>query len=213
MHQHVPLLVQDLMPYLGSYGYWAVFGAILLEDFGMPARGETMLISGSLLAALGHFNIAWDFLLAFVGAVIGDNIGFAIGRFGGRRAALRFGSYVFLTEKRLGRAERFFDLHGGKVVTVARFIEGFRQLNGIVAGTSGMGWKKFLAFNALGAFLWIGFWGSAAYFLGDRIGGILATFKHYEVYVIVGVGVILVLLLVRFLIRRRHKKQTTDCEA
>ncbi len=86
-------------------------------------------------------------------AVIGDNIGFVVGHFGGRPLAERFGRYVFLTPQRLDRAEAFFDRHGGKVVTIARFIDGLRQVNGLLAGIAGMHWLNFLGYNALGAAL------------------------------------------------------------
>ena len=103
-------------------------------------------------------NIAVVFVVAVLGAIIGDNIGFAIGHFGGRPLAERFGRYILLTPERLDRAEGFFNRHGGKVVTVARFIEGLRQINGLLAGIAGMHWLKFLGYNALGAVLWVGTW-------------------------------------------------------
>ncbi len=208
--QHVPRLIRDLVPYLDQYGYFAVFGAILLEDFGVPMPGETMLIADSVVASLGRLFIVWVLLIAFLGAVVGDNIGYAIGYFGGRRVVLRFGRYVFLTEERLNRAEKFFERHGGKVVTVARFIEGFRQLNGIVAGTSRMKWRRFLAFNALGAALWVGVWGSAGYFLGSNIGAAFSLFKRFELYFLAGLGIVLALLLIRYLLRRSRRNRNPD---
>lgn len=205
MQQHLPQIVGDLAPFLDRFGYWAVFGSIFFEDFGVPLPGETMLIAGSFFAALGHFGIGWVVLLAFVGAVAGDNVGYAIGRFGGRGLVLRFGRYVFLNEERLGRAEAFFGRHGGKVVTVARFVEGFRQLNGIVAGVSRMAWWRFLIFNALGAALWVGVWGSVGYFFGNRLGVIVPVFKRYELYFIVGVVVLIALALAYHLLLKRRK--------
>ena len=95
-------------------------------------------------------------LLGFLGAVVGDNIGFALGRFGGRKLIERWGRYILLTPERLDRATAFFERHGGKVIVIARFVEGLRQANGIIAGTTGMHWARFLAFNALGAALWVG---------------------------------------------------------
>jgi membrane protein DedA with SNARE-associated domain len=124
----------------------------------VPAPGETLLIASAAYAGLsGNLSIWLVVLLTLVSAVMGDNIGFAIGRFGGRRLALKFGRYVLITEKRLDRAEEFFDRHGKKVVLFARFVEGLRHLNSIVAGALDMRWQRFLAFNALGAALWVGF--------------------------------------------------------
>src|SRR5260370_4081178 len=130
----------------------------MIEDFGVPVPGETILIAGAIYAGAGRLNIVAVGVVGFVAAIIGDNIGFAIGHFGGRALALRYGKYVFLTEERLDRAERFFDQHGGQVITIARFIEGLRQANGIIAGISGMHWRRFLAFNALRAALWGATW-------------------------------------------------------
>lgn len=88
----------------------------------------------------------------------GDNIGFAIGHYGGRALVLRWGRYVRLTGERLDKAQIFFQRHGAWIITAARFIEVLRQANGIVAGTAGLRWRRFLAFNALGAVLWVGTW-------------------------------------------------------
>jgi membrane protein DedA with SNARE-associated domain len=154
-------------PYIHQYGYWAVFFSIFLEDFGLPLPGETVLIICSLFAILGKLNLIYVGILGFLGAVSGDNAGFLIGHFGGRKLVLKWGKYVFLTEKRLNRFESFFTRHGGIIVTVARFIQGLRQFNGIIAGISKMKWKKFILFNLIGAGLWVGLWVGAAYFLNN----------------------------------------------
>jgi membrane protein DedA with SNARE-associated domain len=155
-------------PYLDHYGYWALFGAILLEDFGLPVPGETMLIASALMASQGEMHIVSVLLIGCVAAVTGDNIGYAIGRFGGRKLVLRHGRYVLITGERLQKAEGFFRRYGGAVVVVARFLAGLRQLNGIVAGTVMMRWWRFLAYNMLGAALWVSFWGMLFYELGER---------------------------------------------
>jgi membrane protein DedA with SNARE-associated domain len=146
-------------PYLDHYGYWALFGAILLENFGLPVPGETLLIASALLASQGKMHIVPLLVTACIAAITGDNIGYAIGRFGGRRLVFRYGRYVLITEERLQKAEGFFRRYGGVVVAVARFLAGLRQLNGIVAGTVKMRWRRFLVYNMLGAALWVAFWG------------------------------------------------------
>src|SRR5208337_2780052 len=102
-------LLRTLEPYLNHYGYLAVFAAIFLEDFGVPMPGETLLIAGALLASQGSFNIYVLAVTALCAATLGDNVGYAIGRFGGRRLVLRYGKYALLTPARLMRAERFFE--------------------------------------------------------------------------------------------------------
>jgi membrane protein DedA with SNARE-associated domain len=196
--------LQMANPYIEHYGPWAVFIALLLEDFGLPVPGEAMLIAGAIFAALGDFHIEWVLLLGLLGAVIGDNMGYAIGYFGGRRVAVRYGRYIFLTESRLRRLEGFFDRHGGKVVAAARFIDGLRQFNGLIAGVSRMRWSRFLMFNILGAAIWVGFWGGAAYFFGSELGLMFRWFKRLEVYLLGGLALVIVFLVVRYLLRRNR---------
>lgn len=186
-------------PYLDHYGYWALFGAILLEDFGLPVPGETMLIASALLASQGEMHIVPLLLIACVAAVSGDNIGYAIGRFGGRRLVLRYGRYALITEERLNKAEGFFRRYGGAVVVMARFLAGLRQLNGIVAGTVKMSWRRFLAYNMLGAVLWVGFWGMLFYELGEKAARLGAGINKVEFLLIFGVVTALVILVVHLL--------------
>ena len=165
----LPGFLNSLAGPLNHYGLWAVLLFVLIEDFGIPVPGETILIAASVYAGVGRLNVVLVAVVAFAAAVAGDNIGFAIGHFGGRALALRWGRYVFLTEARLDKAEAFFNRHGAWIITVARFIEGLRQANGIIAGTTGMRWLRFLAFNALGAALWVGTWVSVGYLAGSHI--------------------------------------------
>ena len=145
-----------MIPYLEHYGYWVFFFGILLENFGLPTPGETLLVIGVILAAKGSFKIVWIIILGFISAVIGDNIGYAIGYFGGRRLCLKYEKFLFLDEKRLHKLEIFFKRYGSRVVTVARFIGGLRQFNGIIAGISKMKWRRFLFYNTIGAVVWAG---------------------------------------------------------
>src|SRR6266496_661303 len=101
----LPGFLNALAPTLQHYGLWAIGLLITLEDFGIPVPGETILLAGSIYAGAGRLKIVAVGLVGFVAAIIGDNIGFAIGHFGGRRLALRWGKYVFLTEERLDKAE------------------------------------------------------------------------------------------------------------
>src|SRR5436309_15865096 len=147
---HLPGVLHSLEPTLNSYGYLAFGGLVLLEDFGVPVPGETLLILGAVYAGAGRLNIFLVALIGFVGAVAGDNIGFAIGHFGGRRLVERYGRYIFLTPERLDRATSFFARHGGKVIIVARFVEGLRLANVIVAGTRRMPWSRIGVCQSIG---------------------------------------------------------------
>jgi membrane protein DedA with SNARE-associated domain len=174
----------------------------MVEDFGIPVPGETILIAGAVYAGAGRLNVVAVGVAAFIAAIIGDNIGFAIGHFGGRALALRWGKYVFLTEERLNKAEAFFDRRGAIVITFARFVEGLRQANGIIAGITGMHWLRFLIFNAIGAALWVGTWVSLGYLAGDHITTIYHYITVYSYYVLIALAV-LVVGYVAWRLRRR----------
>ncbi|HVS58557.1 MAG TPA: DedA family protein [Candidatus Saccharimonadales bacterium] len=198
-----PSFITALAPTIDHYGYVAVGGLIMLEDFGVPAPGETILIAAAVFAGIGELNIFLVILVALAGAIIGDNIGFAIGDFGGRPLVERFGKYVFLTKKRLDEAEAFFNRNGGRVVVVARFIEGLRQLNGIIAGISEMKWLRFIMFNTIGAGLWVGLWSMVGYFGGSHID----TFVKYGLYFTIAAGTAIVGYIIYRIIK--HKRQNS----
>jgi membrane protein DedA with SNARE-associated domain len=205
---HLPGVLHTLEPTLDNYGYLAVGGLVLLEDFGVPVPGETILIMGAVYAGAGRLNILLVGLIAFLAALVGDNIGFAIGHFGGRPLVERFGRYILLTPERLDKATGFFERHGGKIVTIARFVEGLRQANGIIAGVTGMHWAKFLAFNALGAALWVAVWTSVGYFSGSHIDTIYNTATRYDTYLAIAVGV----LILAYIARRLHKRRASSAD-
>lgn len=205
----LPGFLNALSGTLQHYGLWAIGLLITLEDFGVPVPGETILIAGAIYAGVGRLNIVALGAVAFVAAVTGDNIGFAIGHFGGRALALRFGRYVFLTEERLDKAERFFDRRGSIVITFARFVEGLRQANGIIAGITGMHWLRFLVFNAIGAALWVGTWVTIGYFAGSNITTVYHYITLYSYYVLAG----LVVLIVGYIVWRRRRRRRAAASA
>ncbi|MGA5039672.1 DedA family protein [Streptomyces capoamus] len=206
MSPPLPGPLAHLAPLLGHYGYWAVGAVIFVEDFGIPAPGETILLAAGVYAGAGRLNVVAVGIIAFVAAVAGDNIGYLIGRSGGRAFVHRWGKYVFLTPKRFEAAEQFFARHGGKIVTVARFVEGLRQANGIIAGTTGMPWRRFLAFNALGAALWVGLWTTLACLAGSHITAVYDGISRYQPYVLLAVGLAVAAFAARHLLRRRRRR-------
>ncbi len=208
--QQLPGFLHSVEPTLNEFGYLAVFGLVLLEDFGVPLPGETMLILGAVYAGTGRLNVLLVGLLGFLGAVIGDNIGFAIGHFGGRALIERFGRYVLLTRERVDAATRFFERHGAWIIVIARFIEGLRQANGIIAGTVGMHWARFLAFNAAGAALWVAVWTSFGYLSGSNIDAIYHAITGYGAYVAIAIAVLLVAFVGWRLLRARSRSRQTS---
>lgn len=201
----LPGFLNSLAGPLDHFGYWAVLLLVMLEDFGIPVPGETVLIAASVYAGAGRLNAVAVGVAGFVAAVTGDNIGFAIGHFGGRAAVLRWGRYVRLTEERLHKAEAFFGERSAWIITVARFIEVLRQANGIVAGITGMRWLRFLAFNALGAALWVGTWVSLGYLAGSRIDTIYHRITKYSFYVLIALAVLLAAYIAWRALRRRSR--------
>jgi len=208
--RHLPGVLHSLEPILDHHGYLAVAGLVLLEDFGVPVPGETILIAAAVYAGAGRLNVVVVWLVGSIAATIGDNIGFAIGNLGGRRLIERYGRYLLITPERLEKATGFFERHGAKIVVGARFIEEFRQANGIVAGVSGMHWARFLVFNAIGAALWAAVWVSIGYLSGSHINAIYSAATRYEVYLAIAVVAFAVLYLARRLKRRRDRRRAAD---
>jgi membrane protein DedA with SNARE-associated domain len=146
--------LQLIEHYMLAYGYWAVFFGVMLENAGVPVPGETILLIAGYFASTGKFHLGLVMLIAATGAVIGDNIGFAIGHHYGRAVLLRIGRFFFLTPKRFAHMENYFERHGNKTILVARFITGLRVFAALLAGASKMPWRVFIVFNVAGAILW-----------------------------------------------------------
>jgi membrane protein DedA with SNARE-associated domain len=156
-----------LLDLFARYGYAVVFSGVFLENAGLPVPGETVLLAGAALAHLGRLSLVWVVGTAIVGATLGDNLGFFIGRRGGRRLAERHGWRIGFTRARLEEFDRFFERHGAKTVFMARFITGLRVVGAVMAGGSGLPWPTFVAYNASGAVVWSTAVGLAGYALGE----------------------------------------------
>ena len=167
-------LQSELPGLIAAYGYWLVGGMIALESMGLPLPGETTLIAASLYAGSTHrLSIVFVVLAGMAGAVIGDNIGYWIGRRAGFPLLLRYGARVGLDERRLKLGQYLFLRHGGKVVFFGRFVALLRALAALLAGANRMEWRRFLGWNAAAAVVWVGGYGLAAFLLGGRIRALL----------------------------------------
>lgn len=204
-------LTQHVHQFIADYGYLAVFLGIFLEDFGLPTPGETMLIASAILASRGTLQIIWLLPIAWAAAVSGDSIGFLIGATGGHRLMTRYGARIGITEGRFKRVEMFFARYGEIVVVFARFFEILRQLNGIVAGTLEMPWPRFFLYNAIGAALWVGFWGGGTYWLGHRFFEFLRSLG-WSGRIGIALGVIAAIVLFLRLWQRWCVRQTLPTE-
>ena len=175
----------------------AVFLIVAVESLGIPFPGETTLvIAAGYAGASHHLQIAGVIIAASAGAIIGDNIGYLIGHWGGYRLLIRYGRYVRLDQAKVKVARYLFRRRGGTVVFFGRFISILRAYAAFLAGTSRMPWARFLAFNAAGGILWASLYGTGAYLLGnefDRIHGPLVI----GFGIVAGVGVIALVLVIR----------------
>ena len=154
-----------LVDLFARYGYAVVFVGVLLENAGLPVPGETALLAGAALSRSGTLFLPWVVATAIVGAILGDNIGFLIGRRGGRALVERFGPKIGRTPPRLEQFDAFFERHGAKTVFIARFVTGLRVFGAVLAGTSGLPWGRFLVYNGTGAVAWAVTFGAVGYFL------------------------------------------------
>jgi len=165
-----PLALIPLKGALASYGYLAVFAFVGIESLGVPFPGETMLVTAAVYAGTsGNLSILVVIVAAATGAIIGDNLGFGIGRWGGYRLLVRYGKYVRLDQAKLKMGRYLFLRHGGKVVFFGRFISVLRTYAALLAGTNRIPWRRFLVFNAAGGVVWATLYGLGAYYLGHEI--------------------------------------------
>lgn len=183
-----------LHSWINDYGYEAVFVLVGLESIGVPIPGETALITAALYAATTHhLHIAIIIAVAAAAAVIGDNIGFALGRWGGYRILRRYGRYVRFDERRLKIGLYVFREHGGKVVFTGRFIAVLRTYAAFLAGTNRMSWPRFLVFNAAGGITWAVVVGLTYYYIGSAV-------SHVRGPLDIVLGAVAVAVIIGFLI-------------
>jgi membrane protein DedA with SNARE-associated domain len=199
----------DLPALLAAYGYLAVFLFIAIESMGIPFPGETMLITAAIYA--GHtqrLNIILVIAAAATGAIIGDNLGYAIGHWGGYRLVRRYGRFVRLHEARLKLGQYMFRQHGGKVVFFGRFVSVLRAYAAFLAGTNRMPWQRFLLFNAAGGIAWATLFGTGAYLLGQQI-------SRLSQATAIVFGIVAVVAIVAFFVflRRNEARLTAEAEA
>jgi membrane protein DedA with SNARE-associated domain len=185
-----------------EYGYLGVALAVSLESMGVPIPGETALIAAAVYAGKTHELNIWVLIAsATTGAIIGDNIGYWIGRELGFRMLLRYGGYIGLTESRIKLGEYLFQHHGGKIVFFGRFIALLRSLAALMAGLNQMSWPRFVVSNAAGGILWATCYGLAAYYVGKRI----ETLTRPVGLVLLVIGTIIFVGAIWFI--RRHEAE------
>jgi membrane protein DedA with SNARE-associated domain len=172
----LPGFLHGVAPILDRWGYLAVAGFIGVESFGVPAPGQTIMVAAAIYAGAGRLSVH------------------------------RFGKYGLITPDPLAKAEKSFARRGNRIVVVARFIDGLRQLNGVIAGITAMPWRPFLIYNAVGAALWVGWWTTVAYLFGTHLVEIIEHAHRYKWWAIAALVVAIgayVWLHARHIRRRR----------
>jgi membrane protein DedA with SNARE-associated domain len=201
-------LASNLDSLLAAYGYLAVFVFVGVESIGIPVPGETMLVTAAIYAGTtGRLSIFWVIVASSAGAIVGDNIGYLIGRTGGYRLLKRYGRYIRLDEDRLRLGQYLFDKHGSKVVFFGRFISVLRIFAAFLAGVNRMHWRRFLLFNALGGVIWSTIYGVAAYLLGQQL--LQLSGEVDLILAIVGVAVIITAIV---LLRRNEARLQREAD-
>lgn len=157
-------------PLISSYGYWVVFGVVMIESAGVPLPGETILVSAAIYAGHTHrLDIAFVIACAASAAIVGDNIGYWIGREAGMPLLRRYGARFGLGPDRLRLGQYVFMRHGGAIVFFGRFIAVLRALAAVLAGANAFHWPRFLIYNAAGGIVWASAYGLGGYYFGKAI--------------------------------------------
>ena len=187
--------------FIAHYGLLFLFGIVCLESAGLWVPGETALIAAGVYASKGNLSITAVIAVAAAGAIIGDNIGYWLGREGGRRLIERYRWMRGVAHRLLPPAERFFARHGGKAVFLARFFGGVRVTGAWMAGITRMSWWKFLFWNAAGGIVWAIAVGLVSFYAGRAVADSIA---RYGVYGGIAVATIFVLAIAALHVWRRR---------
>jgi membrane protein DedA with SNARE-associated domain len=193
------------------WGYIIVGAATFLENSvgaGVVVPGETLVILGGFYARVGDLLVPWVAFAAVLGAVVGDNTGYLIGRRYGRDILERHGRKLLITPERLERADRYYEAHGGKTVFLGRFIPVVRSVGCILAGVAHMDWRRFFAYDVVGALIW----GIGHTLLGYFVGASYERWKKYLTPIGIAIGVVLLLAigLTKLLAARRSVRREID---
>ena len=196
------MVLASILSLTKNLGYPLLGVVVGIEALGIPLPGETAVIFGGLAASSGRLSIVLVIVVAAAGAIIGDNIGFVIGRRGGRAVLERPGRFEHERRRVLEIGDPFFERHGGKAVFLGRWIAGLRIWASWLAGASKMRWPTFLVWNALGGAAWATSVALAAYYGGKSVE---AVFAKIGVYALIAAAVVVV-LGGGYLLRRRRRR-------
>ncbi|MFZ1094022.1 MAG: DedA family protein [Xanthobacteraceae bacterium] len=205
MDSFLPTTIQNLIQ---TYGLWVLFPVVMLEGMGIPVPGETALVAAAVYAgSTNKISIASVVLVAALAAIIGDNIGYLIGRSIGLQLIVRYGRYVRVNESRLKIGRYLFLRHGGKIVLIARLITVLRAFVPLLAGINRMRWRYFLLMNAIGGICWASLFGGVAYLFGEEINRVTGPVRL--LLLVAAIGLVIAGILF-FRHRERELEQRAD---
>jgi membrane protein DedA with SNARE-associated domain len=203
------IIYRFLTRFFAHYGYGAVFAGVMLENAGLPVPGESVLLFGGFLAHQGTLNLKWAIGLAIAGAIVGDNLGYLLGRCGGIKLLRRLRGHGFLTERRFDQAEIAVLRYGPWAVFTARFITGLRILAGPLAGGFRMRYIAFLLANAAGAVIWAATIGLAGYVVGSSWQRVVHFARNLDLAALLTVAAVALFWVVRARLMRRALSRAT----
>src|SRR2546430_3397170 len=202
MGEHILTILVD---FFQKYGYWTILGGLLLENAGIPVPGETILLYGSFLASSKHtLKLPYIVIVAIIAAVCGDNIGYAIGRFGGRPLLDRYKQLFRISDETIRKVEALIAKHGAKTIFTARFIAGLRVIAGPLAGVLRMHWSRFMTFNFLGGVAWVMTIATVGYVFGNRLAWVLRVMGKVNLAILV---IVFIAAGIWFLHRQRRVRK------
>ena len=193
---------------ISTYGCWAVAVIVTLESMGVPLPGETTVIAVAVNAAqTGQTHIATVIAAAAAGAILGDNIGYWIGREFGYPLVLRYGHLIRLTEPRIKLGQYLFLRYGGRIVFLGRFVAEIRTFGALLAGINRMDWRLFLTANAAGGITWATLYGLGGYLVGEQLHRLLGP-----VGIFLFVAVIVAAVAMFLFLRRNERRLQAEAE-
>jgi membrane protein DedA with SNARE-associated domain len=188
-----------LRTFVADYGYWAVALALLFENAGIPVPGETTLLLASFLAFSEHkLHLGWIIVVATCAATLGDNLGYAIGYFGGRPLLDRYQNIFRIPQRTLKKGEVLFERYGPAAIFFARFVVGMRVFAGPLAGVLRMRWRAFVVFNFLGAAVWVSVIASAGYLFGAHWRNLVRAMQRFNIAALIVALVVILFLWWRY---------------
>ena len=189
-------LFHHLREFVADYGYWAIAIALFCENAGLPVPGETTLLFASFLAYSEHrLQLGWIIVVATCAATLGDNLGYAIGHYGGRRLLNRYHKFFHVEPSTLARGEALFARYGAFTILFARFVFGMRVIAGPLAGVLRMPWRAFALFNFVGAAAWVTVIAGAGYLFGRHWATLLRFLDRVNLAILIAAAAVVLYLV------------------